>query len=83
MRSNEPVGDPAKASPSDNGDGLRVLTPDECEEGPEAPYVLKGLVEAQNGVTAVGAPGVGKSVLVPTRPQRAVVGRAIAFDGEE
>lgn len=52
-------------APGDDGDGLRVLTPDECEEGPEVPYVLKGLVEAQNVMTAVGAPGVGKSVLVP------------------
>lgn len=60
----ELVGDPSKAR-NDESDGLTMLTPEECAVMPSAPYVVKELIVERNVVSFVGAPGVGKSVVVP------------------
>jgi archaellum biogenesis ATPase FlaH len=44
---------------------LRFLSPDDCENAPHRPYVIKNFIAEGDVVCIYGAPGAGKSLIAP------------------
>lgn len=58
-------------------DDLATLSPDDCANFEPVPYIVKELIAERDMVTVVGAPGVGKSVVVPHVAYAVAQGREV------